>query len=465
MKTKYYGAARNVTGSCTLVAAGKTRFIVDCGMYQEHSLKKRNWDPLPEDLGSISAVLLTHAHLDHCGRLPKLVKDGFSGIIHCTPATREIAEIILKDSAHIQAEDIKFKKRRHERQGRTSPYPYEPLYDINDVEKTLTLFREAPYNKPIEVADGVTASFHEAGHIFGSAFLHVSAGINGERRSMLFSGDMGRKNLPIQRDPAAAIDADYIQIESTYGNRTHGAASDIPGELAEVVNNTIARGGNIVIPSFAVERTQELLYFLGNLTREDRIPHLPIFLDSPMAIRVTEVFKRHPELFDAKTRALFDGDKFMSHFPSLHLTRTTDESKAINRISGSAIIIAGSGMCTGGRIKHHLQTNLPREQSTILFVGYQAAGTLGRIIQDGAKNIRLFGENCEVKARIAKLDGFSAHADRDELIEWLGGIKKDPRKAIINHGEEEAALAFADTLRKVRGWEVVVPEYEETISL
>ncbi len=463
---KYYGAAKNVTGSCTLLSTSRARVIVDCGMFQERELKKRNWEPLPEDLQTIDAAVLTHAHLDHCGRLPRLVKEGFSGPVFCTPATRGIAEIIMLDSARLQVEDIKFKQKRHEREGRVSPYPYEPLYDVADAEKAIGLLRKAPYREPVEIAPGITAAFYEAGHIFGSAFLRLELrDTDGTARSVLLSGDMGRKNLPIQRDPDPAMDADYIQVESTYGDRRHGATADIPAALAEVINATVGRGGNIVIPSFAVERTQELLYFLGTLLREDRIPHLQIFVDSPMAISVTEVFKRHPELFDRETKALLQGGKLMEHFPNLHLTRTTDESKSINRIRGSAIIIAGSGMCTGGRIKHHLKTNLPREESTILFVGYQARGTLGRIILDGADKVRLFGETLEVKAQVSRIEGFSAHADREELLEWLAGVQQAPRRVFITHGEEDAARSFAAALKKARGWPTAIPEYGDAYEL
>ncbi|MGI6087159.1 MAG: MBL fold metallo-hydrolase RNA specificity domain-containing protein [Kiritimatiellia bacterium] len=463
---KYYGAAKNVTGSCTLLSTGQAQIIVDCGMYQERELKGRNWEPLPDELKNINAVVLTHAHLDHCGRLPRFVKEGVACPVFCTPATREIAEIIMLDSARLQVEDIKFKKKRHEREGRVSPYPYEPLYDVNDAEKAIGFLREAPYRQPLEVAPGITATFYEAGHIFGSAFLRIELrDTDGTTRSVLLSGDMGRKNLPIQRDPDLAVDADYVQVESTYGDRLHGDPMDIPSNLAEVINSAVSRGGNIVIPSFAVERTQELLYFLGVLRREDRIPPLQVFVDSPMAISVTEVFMRHPDLFDSEAKALLNGKKLIGHFPNLHLTRTTDESKSINNIRGSAIIIAGSGMCTGGRIKHHLKTNLPREESTILFVGYQAHGTLGRIILDGTKRIRLFGEQLDVKAQIARIEGFSAHADRDELQEWLGGVQQAPRRVFINHGEEDAAKSFAATLKKARGWDVAIPEYLDTFEL
>ncbi len=466
IQVTYRGAAGNVTGSCTLVETPRSRFVVDCGLFQERALKGRNWEPVVENAGSLQAVLLTHAHLDHCGRLPRLVKEGFSGDIVCTPATRDIAEIVLRDAARLQEEDVAFKQKRHRREGRSSPYPYEPLYTVADVERTMRRFRTAPYGKPVEVADGVAAEFYEAGHIFGSAFLRVAmAASTGAPRTILFSGDMGRAGLPIQRDPAPAVEADVVQVESTYGNRLHGAVADIPSELASVVNGTVARGGNVVIPSFAVERAQELLYFLGQLLREDRVPHLQVFVDSPMAISVTEVFARHPELFDREARDLMDSGGIEAHMPSLHLTRSTAESKSINRIRGSAIIIAGSGMCTGGRIKHHLKANLPRPESTILFVGYQAAGTLGRILLDGAKSVRLFGAPCEVKARIVRMEGFSAHADREELTAWLSGVTRDPDRVFVNHGEPEAAQAFAGALHKTRGWKTVAPELGDTLEI
>ncbi len=460
LQIKYYGAAKNVTGSCTLLSTDRAKVMVDCGLYQERHLKPRNWETFPEDLSQIDAVVLTHAHLDHCGRLPRLVKEGLSAPVYSTSATKEIAEIIMLDSARIQEEDIRFKQKRHIREGRTSPYPYEPLYDTDDVSRTVSLMRLAPYHQPIEVAPGISVTFYEAGHILGSTFLLFELeDTDGTIRSIVLSGDLGRKNLPIQRDPDLAVNADYLQLESTYGNRLHGAPTDIPQALAQVINDIVAKGGNLVIPSFAVERTQELLCFIGLLTKQDRIPHLQVFVDSPMAISVIDVFRRHPELFNAQAKALLGDGDLSAIFPNLHLTRTVEESKSINRIHGSAIIIAGSGMCTGGRIKHHLKTNLAREESTILFVGYQAHGTLGRIILDGAKQIRLFGETCLVKAGIERIDGFSAHADRSELLEWLSTITQEPYRVFINHGEEDAARAFADTLQQVRGWSTTIPEY------
>lgn len=465
LKLKFFGAAQNVTGSCYLIEADGTRILIDCGLYQERDLKQRNWDPFPVSAETIDVVLLTHAHLDHCGRLPKLVKEGFKGTILCTPATREIAQIIMKDSAFLQEEDVKHKKARHERQGKTSPFPYEPLYTQADVEQTIPLMKSAAYNKPVPVIGGISAEFREAGHIFGSTSIRLSVTQGDESRTILFSGDVGRWDIPIINDPNPFEEADYVLVESTYGDRTHGETKDIPDELARIINETHEAGGNVVIPSFAVERTQELLYHLNGLLREDRIPHLLAFVDSPMAIKVTEVFKKHPELFDEEALELLHKGEHPCDLPGLTLSNTTDQSKAINHIKGTAIIIAGSGMCTGGRIKHHLKNNIDRPESTILFVGYQAVGTLGRLILEGTNPIRIFGEEHEVKARIEKISGFSAHADQNELMRWITSMKKPPRHVFVTHGEPKAAGAFSQLLADKTGWDCSVPEYQQEIEL
>jgi len=464
-KLNFFGAAQNVTGSCYLIEACGKRILVDCGLYQERDLKQRNWDAFPVPPSTIDAVLLTHAHLDHCRRLPKLVKDGFRGKIFCTPATADIAQVIMKDSAFLQEEDIKHKKERHEKQDKTSPFPYEPLYTVADVEKTVPLLTPVSYITPVPVAAGITASFREAGHIFGSASIRLVVAQGGDLRSILFSGDVGRWNMPIINDPDQCETADYVLVESTYGDRTHGEVKDIPSELARIINETNKAGGNIVIPSFAVERTQELLYHLNALLRENRIPHLFTFVDSPMAISVTEIFKKHPELFDKETRDLLRRGIHPCDLPGLTLSNTVDQSKAINHIKGTAIIIAGSGMCTGGRIKHHLKNNISRPESTILFVGYQAVGTLGRVIQDQPAEVRIFGEMQPLRARVEKISGFSAHADRDELLRWITLLKKAPRKVFITHGEPDAANAFQKFLTEKTGWNCTVPEYRQEIVL
>jgi metallo-beta-lactamase family protein len=465
IKLNFFGAAKNVTGSCYFLEANGVRLLVDCGLYQERDLKPRNWADFPVPPNTIDAVLLTHAHLDHCGRLPKLVKEGFKGKIMATSATAEISNIIMLDSAHIQEEDIKHKKRRHERAGKTSPFPYEPLYTKEDAEKANSMFVKTKYNTPVEVGQGITAEFREAGHVFGSSSIRITVEQGGEKRTILFSGDVGRWDLPIMRDPHQFEQADYVLIESTYGDRVHGEVADIPGELERIINDTVKAGGNVIIPSFALERTQELLYHLNGLLNEERIPMLKAFVDSPMAIKVTEVFKKHPELFDDETmEQLKAGDK-PCDFPGLSMSRSVDESKAIAKAGGTSIIIAGSGMCTGGRVKHHLKVNIDRPESTILFVGYQAFGTLGRRILEKPETVRLFGEEFQVKARIERISGFSAHADQNELFQWISSIKTPPRKVFVTHGEESQAEAFQKFLTEKTGWDCMVPDYEQEVIL
>ncbi|MDW7679241.1 MAG: MBL fold metallo-hydrolase, partial [bacterium] len=341
IKLKFLGAAQNVTGSRYLVEANDSRILVDCGLYQERDFRSRNWDPFPVEPKSIDAVVLTHAHLDHCGFLPKLVKQGFNSKIYCTPASAEIAKIVLLDSAHIQTEDAAFKKKRHQREGRKGKYPEVPLYTVEDAESTIPLLTDLNYETPIEVAPGIKATFHDAGHILGSSMIKLAIEQNGEQRTIIFSGDIGRWETPILNDPTVFEEADYVLMESTYGNRLHDDRDTIAGILTETINRCKRDGGNILIPSFSVERAQEVLYYLNELLIADRIPHLMVFLDSPMAISVTQVFKNHPELFDEEMLALLQRDESPFEFTGLKMTRTVQESKAINHVSGTVVIIAG----------------------------------------------------------------------------------------------------------------------------
>ncbi len=461
----FLGAARNVTGSQYLVKANNVSFLVDCGLYQERELAGRNWQPFYAPPQTLDAVLLTHPHLDHCGLLPKLVREGFERSIYGTEATAEITEAILADSAHIQEEDAEFKKRRHEREGRRGAYPEKPLYTADDAQACLPLFEAVGYGDSMKIGDGVEATFYDAGHVLGSSMIKVVVHQNGDKRTIIFSGDIGGWDKPILHNPTLFAEADYVLVESTYGDRLLEKSDEAAGELAEVINSTARKGGNIIIPSFALERSQELLYYLHKLLLGDRIPHLMVFMDSPLAVSITEMFDHYPGLFDADVSDLMRQGKSPFDFPGLKLTRSVDESKAINHILGSVIVIAGSGMCTGGRIKHHLVTNISRPDSTVLFVGYQAPGTLGRQIVDGAKEVRILGQYYPVRARIVQLHSFSSHADKVGLLRWLSNFTTPPRRLFVTHGEAGVSQRFADAVTAQTGWPVVVPNYQDKVLL
>ena len=465
IKLKFLGAAQNVTGSRHLLEANGTKILVDCGLYQERQFRARNWEPFTCPPESLDAVLLTHAHLDHCGLLPKLVKEGFKGRIYCTAATSEIAQIILLDSAHIQEEDAKYKLKRHKREGRKGKYPVEPLYTTAEAEACLPQFSSVKYKQPVEIGAGVEATFCDAGHVLGSSIIRVKVSQDGQDRTVIFSGDIGRPDRPIVQDPSIVKQADYVLVESTYGDRVHQGPEDTKKLIAEVINSTIQAGGNIVVPSFALERSQELLYFINELLLQNAIPKLPVFLDSPMASRITKVFKKHSELYDEEMTEFVRRNKSPFDFPGLKMAGTSDESKAINHLRKSVMIIAGSGMCTGGRIKHHLVNNITKPENTIMFVGYQAVGTLGRRIVNGEKEVRILGQEYPVNARIARINGFSAHADKEELLEWLSELKNTPRKIFVVHGESDSANEFGEYIREKTGWQVAVPAYQDEVVL
>ena len=462
---RFLGAARNVTGSRYLLDCGGVNILVDCGIYQERQLRARNWDPFPVPPDSIDVVLLTHAHLDHCGYLPRLASKGFSGRAYCTPASLEIARISLMDSAHVMTEDAEFKSKRHKREGRTGPYPVLPLYTEEDVRNCLPMLTPIGYEKPLDLGQGITATFHDAGHILGASMILLKVPQDGGENTILFSGDIGRRNKPILEDPTLFSQADYVVMESTYGDRLHEDSAGVDSLLEDAIEGAARRGGNVVIPSFAIGRTQEILYHLNTLLLEGRISKVSVFIDSPMAIRVTEVFKHHRELFDEEMKKLVDEGHSPFTFPGLKMAGSVDDSKAINYVRKGAVIIAGSGMCTGGRVKHHLVSNIPRPESTILFVGYQAEGTLGREIIEGANQVRILGQTYPVRAKIAQIDGFSAHADKDELLAWVTSLDDAPKHVFITHGEPEPARSFADTLKKQTGWDVSVPRYGDSAEL
>jgi metallo-beta-lactamase family protein len=440
--------------------------LLECGLYQGRRADtfQRNQN-LPFDPRKLDAVILSHSHIDHSGNLPNLLKNGYYGPIFATPATSHLANIMLLDSAHIQEEDAAYKLKRHRKERRQSPRPVEPLYTTGDAERVQSHFQPVPYETKVNVAKGITATFHDAGHVFGSSMITVNVSRDGQSRTILFSGDVGRAHQPMLHDPTTFERADYVLIESTYGDRLHEPERDVPEALAEVIDQADQAGGNLVIPCFALERSQNILYYLSDLLRRDRIRPMMVFLDSPMAIKITEIFDKYPELYDDEMRRRIASAMSPFKFPGLTMTRTVDESKAINRIKGTAAILAGSGMCTGGRIKHHLANNIERPECTILFVGYQARNTLGRTISSGAREVRIHGQLLAVRARIARISGFSAHADRQELFGWLSTLKKKPRGVFVVHGEIESAESFADLLRQHDGWRVTVPKYRDTVTL
>lgn len=457
-----HGAAKQVTGSCHLVTCGDTRILIDCGLFQggnnHHDL---NFDPFGFDPASIDVLLLTHAHLDHCGRIPRLVRQGFRGRILATAATRDLARIVLLDAAGLQEEDAARAERSGQRRGEPGN---GPLFTLDDAFYSLDYFgAPVAYGQTVAVAPRITAQFLDAGHILGSASVLLTLEDRGQTRTILFSGDVGNPHRPILRDPTPAPAADYVVMETTYGNRPHRSLPDSVDELYRAIRETFERGGNVVIPSFALERAQEILYYLHRGAVEGQLPaHMHVFLDSPMAISATDIFRRHPECFDDTFLAqLREGDPFAA--PGLRFTRDTSQSMSINRIEGGAVILAGSGMCTGGRVRHHLKHNLWRERSSIVFVGYAAEGTLARRIVDGARAVRIFGEDIQVRAQIWTINGFSAHADQDGLLHWLGDAPR--RKVFLVHGEYERGMAAMTEQLTRKGIASQVPGMHEPILL
>ena len=465
MRLQFLGANRQVTGSRSLLEAGGLRILIDCGMFQERAFQARNWETSPIAPGSIDFLLLTHAHLDHCGLVPRLVEAGFKGPIITVEPTVDLAQIILLDAARIQEEDAAYKKRRHKKEGRRARHPEVPLYTVHDAQQVLPLFRGVPYGEAVKLNEKVSVRFHDAGHILGSAILQVQVQENGISRRVLFSGDLGQWDKPLIGDPTLVEGGDFVVLESTYGDRNHPQTKDILTQLSDLVNDTARRGGNVVIPTFAVERAQELMYHFSELVHAGRIPDLPIFLDSPMAVDVTEVFRGYRRYMDAPTQRLFTEGRPPLRFPGLHLSRTADQSKAINAAPGTNIIMSASGMCTGGRIKHHLRRNISRPESTIVFVGYQAVGTLGREILEGNPAVRIHGRNYDVRAKTARIYGLSAHGDRDDLLRWLGHFSHIPKHVFLNHGEQHVAMALRGSIKDKLGWPVSVPDYQQEVEL
>lgn len=464
MKLCFYGADQCVTGSCHCLEVNGKRILIDCGLQQGRD--EIDNAELPFHAGGIDFVLVTHAHIDHSGRLPVLIKQGFCGTILTTRVTAELLNIMLQDSAHIQESDAEYKNRKGQRAGRA---PEEPLYTVDDAKNTMQFVRTCEYGEEVDVCEGVTASFIDAGHLLGSASIRLTLTENGETRTIVFSGDIGNVDQPIIRDPQFFTGADYVVMESTYGDRNHTEVWSYTAELAQIIDETLGRGGNVVIPAFAVGRTQELLYFIREIKDKGLVTSVqdfPVYVDSPLAEAATRIFcgDLRGYLDEEAAELIRDGEAMFS-FPGLRLTVTTEESKALNTDGTPKVIISASGMCDAGRIRHHLKYNLWRPESVVVFVGFQAVGTLGRHLLDGAESVKLFGEDVAVRAKIVNFPGLSSHADRDHLIHWIEQFTDPkPRHVFVVHGEREVAPAFAKTVTEL-GFEAHAPQYTEEYDL
>lgn len=464
MELQFIGAARTVTGSMHLVRANSKQILLDCGMFQGKRAdtyeRNRNF---PFDPSTITAVVLSHAHIDHAGNLPNLVKHGFRGSIYCTPATADLCRIMLMDSGHIQEKDVEFVNKR--RAKKKLP-PIEPLYEMEDVQPTLDLLKEIPYRTEFEVTTGVKGIYRDAGHILGSASVHLTIEEPGKRPFHLgFSGDVGRPNLPILRDPEFMGNVDALICESTYGGKLHAPAEESSQKLLEVVRRTMERGGKIIVPAFSVGRTQELVYELNNLKNAGKLPDIPVFVDSPLSMKATEIFRRHPECFDDETNAILKTDDDVFGFERLHFIRDVEESKALNERKGSCMIIAASGMCEAGRIVHHLTNNIENADNTVMIVGYQAEHTLGRRIVERNPEVSIFGEMKRLNCEVAVLNSFSAHADNNELLAFVEPMDRSQLKNIfLVHGDVDRAERFAASLKEHRFTRVDIPERLQTFT-
>ncbi len=461
MKLTFVGGASTVTGSCYYIEVNSLKILVECGMHQGKGSEEINLKPFPFDPKTIDYIFLTHAHIDHSGMLPRAVKEGFCGKVFTTPATRDLLEPMLLDSANIQESDAEWLTRMHLRAGKP---PVEPLYTTADVESLLPLFDLKPYDKLFHLGEGVKYRFIDAGHILGSASLEFWYQDSAKEKKIVFSGDIGKIDNPIIRDPELPPgDAGRIVIESTYGNRQHKPMKETIDEFVAAIKETFRRGGNVYIPSFAVGRTQDLIYILNNLVREGRLYKLDVYLDSPLAEKATKVYLKHPELYDEEARRLFTTKQSGSSI-RLHFVHTVEESMKLNRLKSGNIIIAGSGMCEGGRIRHHLKHNLWRAECGVVFVGYQAQGTLGRKIVDGARSVNILGVEVAVRAAIHTINGFSAHAGQTGLLNWLSNFTDSPEIFVV-HGEDISAATFMERIKERYGFRTHRPADGQTVEI
>jgi len=457
---QFLGAAGGVTGSKFLVTFGDEQVLIDCGLFQGlKELRLKNWAPVSIDLGRLRAVILTHAHIDHSGYLPRIVSKGYKGPVFATPATCDLLHVMLPDAAHLQEEEARYANRK----GYSKHAPALPLYTVEDANRSLRLLRPTRVGEAVEVVKGVFADFRRVGHILGAGSARLSFEVNGQRRMLVDSGDLGRYGRPILKDPEPAGHADWLLIESTYGNRIHPKESE--AELRNLIKETAEQRGCLLIPAFAIGRTQELVYTIRKMEDEGEIPSIPVHIDSPMGIEATEIYSRHTEEHDFEMARLTNHERNPIRSRHMVVDRTPEQSKSINNLKGPLIIISASGMATGGRVLHHLKHRLPNPDTTVLLAGYQAAGTRGRLLQDGAKEIKMLGELVPVRAKVKVLDGFSAHADQGEILRWLGTFPKPPRMTYIVHGEPAAANGLAEVIRERLKWTVKIPKHGETVTL
>lgn len=467
MDIKFFGAAKIVTGSNYLLQTKKYKILIDCGMFQGNKeIERLNYDDFPYDPKEIDFLFLTHAHIDHSGRIPKLVKEGFRGRIITTNPTYDLCKIMLKDSAKIQESDVEWENRKRQRAGKE---PLEPLYTMEDAENSLKYFEPYFYDQRIKINDSIQVRFRDAGHILGSSILELWVKEENDEIKIVFSGDLGMPNRPIIRNPEYIDEADYLIIESTYGDTVHESYEESTEKLIDIINKTVLRGGTVIIPSFAVGRTQELIYQLNKYyeynPRIEEYMKIPIYIDSPMAVEATEAFKRNSSSFDDEARELVLRGDNPFEFENLRYVKSQEESMALNKYTFPKVIISSSGMATAGRIRHHLKHNLWDEKNSLVFAGYQAEGTLGRILLDGKKRVKILGEEINVKAEIYDLEGFSGHADQPTLLNWIGRFRKKPKKIFIVHGEEEPATVLSEEINRLYGIETIIPNLGDSFNI
>ena len=468
MKLTFLGAAKTVTGSCFLLETKTKKILIDCGMYQGHSKEHiLNCECFSFNPAEIDYVLLTHAHIDHSGRIPKLYIDGFKGEIIATKATVQLCEIMLPDSGHIQEIEVEWLNKKRER---ASKHLVAPLYTMQDAIDCLKLFKKVSYDQEIQLDENTHVTFRDAGHMLGSSIVEIWVKDGKEENKLVFTGDLGNKDIPMLKDPSTILDADYLIMESTYGDRLHKDNENKVEKFLSILTETINNGGNVIIPSFAVGRTQEVIYDLHKekdkyRDKLEKLKDIPVYVDSPLAVSATEIFRKNLDCFDEEAQSYIRAGDNPLDFPGLKFTRSADESKALNEMNQNMVIISASGMCEAGRIKHHLKHNLWKSENTILFVGYQAQGTLGRKIVDGAKKVKIFGEEISVNARIEYIDGFSGHADEEGLLEWLGQFKKRPKRVFLVHGEPEAQEVLAKAINERYNLECIIPERGSSFSV